>query len=241
MHKDKCIKGNGEFGVRNSNHSPFLSYFCLLMAQLKLFTFNPFQENTYILSEGTDAWIIDPGCSNGNERKMLETYIKKEGLTPMAIVNTHCHIDHVIGNKWCKEQYNIPLYIPDGEQKVLDRLVDVGRMYNFPVEASPPPDHLMKDNAVLTLHGKEWILISAPGHSPASICLYNADEKILIAGDVLFFESIGRTDLPGGNHQLLLESIFTRLFTLPDDVTVYPGHGTSTTIGHEKINNPFLV
>jgi hydroxyacylglutathione hydrolase len=211
------------------------------MALLKTFTFNPFQENTYVLYEGSDAWIIDPGCSNGNERKMLESFLKKEELIPSRIINTHCHIDHVIGNKWCKETYNIPLCIPDGEQVVLDRLVDVGRMYGFPVEASPSPDIILFDHDTLELGGKVWSLISAPGHSPASICFYQADEKILIAGDVLFFESIGRTDLPGGNHQKLLDSIHQRLFVLPDDVVVYPGHGTSTTIGHEKKHNPFLI
>ncbi len=211
------------------------------MASIKLFTFNPFQENTYVVYEGSEAWIIDPGCSNGNERKMLESFLKKESLTPISIINTHCHIDHVIGNKWCKETYGIPLYIPDGEQPVLERLVDVGKMYNFPVEASPLPDHLMYHDGQMILGGKEWRLISAPGHSPASICLYSAVDHTLIAGDVLFFESIGRTDLPGGNHQRLLDSITNQLFPLPDHTVVYPGHGPSTTIGHEKIHNPFLI
>ena len=211
------------------------------MASIKLFTFNPFQENTYIVYEGQEAWIIDPGCSNGNEKKMLESFLKKESLIPVCIINTHCHIDHVIGNKWCKETYDIPLYIPDGEQSVLERLVDVGKMYNYPVEASPVPDHLMYHDDRLVLGGKEWRLISAPGHSPASICLYNAEDQTLIAGDVLFFESIGRTDLPGGNHQRLLDSITNQLFPLPDHTVVYPGHGPFTTIGHEKAHNPFLI
>lgn len=211
------------------------------MASIKLFTFNPFQENTYVVYEGHVAWIIDPGCSDGNERKMLESFLKKESLIPQCIINTHCHIDHVIGNKWCKEMYDIPLYIPDGEQVVLDRLVDVGKMYNYPVEASPAPDHLMVHDGQMHLGGKTWRLISAPGHSPASICLYHAEDNSLIAGDVLFLESIGRTDLPGGNHQRLLDSIVNQLFTLPDHTVVYPGHGPSTTIGHEKVHNPFLI
>ncbi|MEP7266291.1 MAG: MBL fold metallo-hydrolase [Saprospiraceae bacterium] len=211
------------------------------MTQIKIFTFNAFQENTYVLSHESQAWIIDPGCSDGNERKMLDSYLKKEGLQPQLIINTHCHIDHVLGNKWCKEKYDIPLWIPDGEQIVLESLKAVSAMYGVSAEPSPEPDHFMKEEEIMNLGGIEWQLISAPGHSPGSICFYQMNEKILIAGDVLFFESIGRTDLPGGKHQLLLDNIHQKILTLPDDVMVYPGHGPHTTIGHEKYHNPFLI
>ena len=171
---------------------------------------------------------------------MLETFIKKEGLRPTLLINTHCHIDHVLGNKWCKETFDIPLWVPLGEEMMLSQMMRVADMYAIKAEASPSPDHLMTDADTIPLGEMSWTLLSAPGHSPASICLYQASEQILIAGDVLFYESIGRTDLPGGNHQLLLQNIHQKLFTLPDTVSVYPGHGPSTTIGHERMHNPFL-
>ncbi|MBK6817782.1 MAG: MBL fold metallo-hydrolase [Saprospiraceae bacterium] len=211
------------------------------MIHVKLFTFNAFSENTYVLyDEQGSALIIDPGCNDGNERKMLETFIKKEGLRPTLLINTHCHIDHVLGNKWCKETFDIPLWVPLGEEMMLSQMMRVADMYAIKAEASPSPDHLMTDADTIPLGEMSWTLLSAPGHSPASICLYQASEQILIAGDVLFYESIGRTDLPGGNHQLLLQNIHQKLFTLPDTVSVYPGHGPSTTIGHERMHNPFL-
>lgn len=219
--------------------SEFFLFFAF-MTFLKLFTFNPFQENTYVLYRNNKAWIIDPGCSNGNERKMVESFIKKENLTPQYILNTHCHIDHVLGNKWAKDFYDIPLLIPQGEKPVLDSLPQVAKMYGVPADTSPDPDQYIKDNEILFLDDQAWTLIAAPGHSPDSICFYSKDEKMIIAGDVLFYESIGRTDLPGGNHQLLLQNIRNRLFVLPPDTTVYPGHGPHTTIGHEIVHNPFL-
>lgn len=211
------------------------------MIQVKVFTFNAFSENTYVIyDESKAAFIIDPGCNDGNERKMLETFIKKETLSPIAIVNTHCHIDHVLGNAWCTEAFEVPLWIPKGEETMLARLPDVAAMYGVPATPSPAPDRLLSEDEMLTMGDSSWRLISAPGHSPASICLYHAAERILIAGDVLFYESIGRTDLPGGNHQLLLQNIRQKLFILPEETTVYSGHGPATTIGHEKVHNPFL-
>ncbi len=208
---------------------------------IRAFTFNAFNENTYIVhNDVRQAILIDPGCSDLNERKILQSYIKKEGLTPTHIINTHCHIDHVLGNKWCKETYQIPLWIPEGEQLILDNLMNVSRMYGVPAEASPIPDFYMNETSHIDINGITWQLISAPGHSPASICLYHEPTHDLIAGDVLFLESIGRTDLTGGNHQLLLKNIREKLFTLPIQTKVYPGHGPTTTIGHEKIHNPFL-
>lgn len=211
------------------------------MIHVKLFTFNAFSENTYVLyDEQGSALIIDPDAMMAMKEKMLETFIKKEGLRPTLLINTHCHIDHVLGNKWCKETFDIPLWVPLGEEMMLSQMMRVADMYAIKAEASPSPDHLMTDADTIPLGEMSWTLLSAPGHSPASICLYQASEQILIAGDVLFYESIGRTDLPGGNHQLLLQNIHQKLFTLPDTVSVYPGHGPSTTIGHERMHNPFL-
>ncbi|MEO5583155.1 MAG: MBL fold metallo-hydrolase, partial [Saprospiraceae bacterium] len=161
-------------------------------------------------------------------------------LSPVAIINTHCHVDHVLGNQWCKETYKIPLWIPRGEEMMLARLPEVAAMYGIQVNPSPPPDRVLVEDELLEFGSAKWRLISCPGHSPASICLYEEEESVLIAGDVLFYESIGRTDLPGGNHPLLLKNIREKLFILPDITKVYPGHGPSTSIGHERINNPFL-
>lgn len=214
---------------------------CFTMIHIKSFTFNAFSENTYLLyNELNVAYIIDPGCNDGNERKMLDAFIKNESLTPIAIINTHCHIDHVLGNAWSKERYKIPLWIPKGEEAMLARMPEVAAMYGVTVTPSPLPDRVLVEDEVLEFGSTSFRLISAPGHSPASICMYEAIDHILIAGDVLFYESIGRTDLPGGNHQLLLNNIKQKLFILPDVTKVYPGHGPETTIGHEKLNNPFL-
>lgn len=211
------------------------------MTHIHSFTFNAFSENTYLLAEPNGSClIIDPGVSDGNERKKLEVFIKKNNLIPAHIINTHCHVDHVLGNKWCKDTYGIPLWIPKGEEIVLQRLVSVAQMYGVSAEASPEPDFLMQEGEELVCEETHWKLISAPGHSPASICLYDPIQKILIAGDVIFYESIGRTDLPGGNHQQLLKNIHEKILTLPEEVIVYPGHGPTTTIGHERMYNPFL-
>jgi glyoxylase-like metal-dependent hydrolase (beta-lactamase superfamily II) len=211
------------------------------MIQVKVFTFNAFSENTYVVYDETKAaFIIDPGCSDGNERKMLESFIRKEDLSPIAVVNTHCHIDHVLGNAWSTEAFSIPLWIPKGEETMLARLPDVAAMYGVSATPSPAPDRLLVEDEILEMGHSSWSLISAPGHSPASICLFDTVGNNLIAGDVIFYESIGRTDLPGGNHKLLIQNIQQKLFNLPEITVVYPGHGPSTTIGHEKIHNPFL-
>ena len=211
------------------------------MTQIHSFIFNAFSENTYLLAEEDGSClIIDPGVSDGNERKKLEVFIKSHQLNPTHIINTHCHIDHVLGNKWCKDKYGIPLWIPKGEEMVLARLLSVAQMYGVPADPSPEPDFLMQEGEEIRCGEACWQLIAAPGHSPASICMYDASQKILIAGDVIFYESIGRTDLPGGNHQQLLENIHGKILKLPDEVKVFPGHGPATTIGHERIYNPFL-
>ena len=208
---------------------------------IQAFTFNAFSENTYVLyNPDGSGLIVDPGMNEINERRRFQAFLREKNITPTHIINTHCHIDHVLGNKWCKDTFQIPLGIPDGEQPMLDSLSQVAKMYGMQAEPSPDPDFLMPEGGELLSGSTRWQFISAPGHSPASICLYDAVGKVLIAGDVLFFESIGRTDLPGGNHRLLLQNIDEKLMTLPDEVMVYPGHGPATTIGHERVHNPFI-
>ncbi len=212
------------------------------MTQLKSFTFNPFSENTYIVfdDETREAIVFDPGCYTVNEKKLLKKYIEDNQLIIKRLINTHCHLDHVFGNPFIIETYDVPLECHRAELSILARVEAAGMMFGTPVAAQEAPSVFIEDGDVITLGNIELKVILAPGHSPGSLCFYDEKNKFLIGGDVLFFGSIGRTDLPGGNHGHLINSIQTRLMPLPDDVTVYSGHGQPTTIGRERRSNPFL-
>ena len=209
---------------------------------LEIFTFSPFQENTYVLYDDTkDCIVIDPGCYENSEKLELDNFITTNGLKPVRLINTHCHIDHVFGNKFVAERYGLELEIHEGELPVLQACPQVSEFYGIPyLDHSPMPGKYIAEGDVITFGNTKLETLFTPGHSPASISFFNREAKIIIAGDVLFHESIGRTDLPGGNHATLIKSIKEQLFPLGDDVTVYPGHGPATTIGHEKVHNPFL-
>jgi glyoxylase-like metal-dependent hydrolase (beta-lactamase superfamily II) len=211
------------------------------MLEIQCFTFNPFQENTYLLiNEKKDCIIIDPGCYFEEERKELLAYIEKEGLNVTRLLNTHCHLDHIFGNRLVAKTYGVGLEIHMLDKIVLDRSPEIGKMYNVPFEPSVEPARYLEEGEKIQLGDDELVILLTPGHSPGSVCFYCAAQQFIIGGDVLFYQSIGRTDLPGGDHQTLINSIREKLFVLPDDVTVYPGHGRSTTIGFEKKTNPFL-
>ena len=211
------------------------------MLTLKVFTFSPIRENTYVLfNEQRQAIIIDPGCYFSAEEEMLNNYIQTEGLQPTLLLNTHCHLDHVFGNRWVHQTYGLELYIHAGEKIVLEKAPISGQNWGLPFTNYDGPLHFLKEGDRIALGSDELLVIETPGHSPASICFYCEAQQILIAGDVLFRESIGRTDLPGASHEVLLNSIREKLWKLPDAVAVYPGHGMPTTIGYEKINNPHL-
>ena len=212
------------------------------MLSYKIFTFNPVAENTYVLfNEAKEAIIIDPGCYFEEERKQLQEFLEKNSLKPVQLVNTHCHLDHVFGNKWIHDTYKLELFIHPNEERVLQFAPQSGEMWGMPVDNYTGRLHFLQQNQVISLGQNEIKILLAPGHSPGSICLYCEKEGFVIGGDVLFRDSIGRTDLPGGNHNQLLQSIREQLFILPDDVIVLPGHGEPTTIGYEKKNNPFLA
>jgi hydroxyacylglutathione hydrolase len=206
------------------------------------FEFNPFSENTYVVYDETGACvIIDPGCFDAQERALLYSFIEDNHLKPTRLINTHCHLDHVFGNRWVSETWNLGLEIHRGELTVLERYPEVARMYGMPtVDISPMPARFIEEGEVIEVGNLMFKTLFTPGHSPASISFYCESDAVVIAGDVLFFESIGRTDLPGGNHELLLQSIRNQLFTLPPVTVVYPGHGPTTTIRHEMEENPFL-
>jgi glyoxylase-like metal-dependent hydrolase (beta-lactamase superfamily II) len=211
------------------------------MLTLKVFTFSPIRENTYVLfNEQRQAIIIDPGCYFSAEEEMLNNYIQSQGLQPTLLLNTHCHLDHVFGNRWVHQTYGLELHIHAGEKIVLEKAPISGQNWGLPFTNYDGPLHFLKEGDRIALGSDELLIIETPGHSPASICFYCEEQQILIAGDVLFRESIGRTDLPGANHEVLLNSIREKLWKLPDTVAVYPGHGMPTTIGYEKINNPHL-
>lgn len=208
---------------------------------VKVFTFNPFSENTYIVFDETrEAIVFDPGCFTVNEQKILKKYIDDNNLIIKRLINTHCHLDHIFGNPFIVENYGVALECHRAELPVLARAPIAGDMYGCPVPPQPEATVFIEDNAIIKVGNYTFKAILAPGHSPGSLCFYNEAGKFLIGGDVLFFGNIGRTDLPGGNHKHLLESIQTRLFTLPDDVVVYSGHGQKTTIGYERVHNPFF-
>ncbi len=211
------------------------------MLTVKFFTFSPVQENTYVVfNKEKEAIIFDPGCYSNNEKKQLEQYISNEGLKVVQLINTHCHLDHVFGNKWVAETYGLELFIHPNEEVVLSFGPQSGEKWGLPFDNYDGQLHFINEHDIISLGADQLHVILAPGHSPGSLCFYNKEQGFVIGGDVLFRESIGRTDLPGGDHNTLLKNIREKLFVLPDDVTVYPGHGPATTIGYEKQHNPFL-
>lgn len=209
------------------------------MIQVKSFVCNAFQENTYVLSSGQSCLIIDPGCSSKDECGAIEQYIIENNLKPVSLVNTHCHIDHVLGNSWVKERFKIPFSIHEKELKVLQAVKVYAPNYGYPTYQEAAPDTFLKEGETVSFGDTSFHILFLPGHAPGHIGLYFKDEKKLFAGDVLFRESIGRTDLPGGDFDTLIKSIHSNVFTLPEEVEVFPGHGPSTTVGYEKVNNPF--
>lgn len=211
------------------------------MLQIQSFTFSPIQENTYVLyNEFKHAIIIDPGCYFDDEKELLKSYITDKGLKPLALLNTHCHLDHVFGNKFVAETFDLTLQLHEKEKTVLAYAPTSGLMYNMPFDNYSGKFIFLKEGDKVTLDEDELHVIEAPGHSPGSICFYCGRQNFLIGGDVLFQRSIGRTDLPLGDHQTLLNSIRKKLFILPNETIVYSGHGPETEIGIEKKENPFL-
>ncbi len=211
------------------------------MLQIQSFTFSPIQENTYILfNEFKECIIIDPGCYFDAEKETLKSFIKLKELTPVMLLNTHCHLDHVFGNKMVADTYNLILQLHEKEKAVLAFAPTSGLMYDMPFDNYAGDFILLKEGDTILLGEDELEIIEAPGHSPGSICFYCRKQNFIIGGDVLFYRSIGRTDLPGGNHQTLLHHIKNKLFKLPDETVVYSGHGNTTLIGEEKLYNPFL-
>jgi len=215
--------------------SPYLN------AVLYKITFNPFQENTYIVTnEVGHAAVIDPGMSDTSECEEFDGFLRKHNLTLKACWLTHAHIDHVLGLAHVFETYGLRPRMNPGERVVYEANPQVAAMYGMLLRNLPDPIYDLHEGDLLSFGELSLKLLLAPGHSPASICFYSEKEAYLVGGDVLFRDSIGRTDLPGGNHETLLKSIREQVYTLPKSTVIWPGHGPETTVAYERINNPFV-
>ncbi len=212
------------------------------MITIQSFVFNPFSENTYVLHDETkECIIIDPGCCQQYEKLELLEFISQNKLKPVKLLNTHCHIDHILGNNFVAKNFGLKLETHREELFNLKHSVNAAELFgigNF--EPSPAPSVFLDESNTVEFGNSKLEILFVPGHSPGHIALVNKKEKFVINGDVLFYGSIGRTDFPGCSHQALINSIRTKLFPLGDDFRIFTGHGPSTNIGFEKKNNPFL-
>lgn len=211
------------------------------MLTIQSFTFGPFRENTFVLYDETgECVIIDPGCYNSAEQQELKKFITEKKLKPVRLLNTHCHVDHVSGNAFVHDAYGLKPVIHKEDLVILESQERVSEMYGLNCEPSPMPEEFLEEGDTVRFGNSELKVIFTPGHAPGHVVFYNALNKFVINGDVLFSGSIGRTDLPYGDFDTLERSIKTKMYTLPDDTVVYCGHGPATSIGREKVSNPFV-
>ena len=212
------------------------------MVRIQSFTFGDFQENTYVLYDETgECVVIDPGCYERQEQEELSAFIRDNQLTAVQLLNTHCHIDHVLGNAYVRRKYGVKLAIHPLDAPVLKAVATYASLYGYPQYEATEPDAFIDEGDLVRFGTSTLEILFVPGHAPGHVAFYHPQQRFCIGGDVLFERSVGRTDLPGGDHATLIHSIHTKLFSLGDDVTVYPGHGPTTTIGEEKRDNPFCA
>lgn len=208
---------------------------------IELLIFNPFKENTYIVWDETlEAVVIDPGCSDRFEQDELKDFITKNNLTVKLLLNTHCHIDHVLGNSFVKDTYQAPLLIHQLDLPILKAVKTYAPNYGFVGYQEAEPDGFLNEGDVIKFGNSSFEVLFVPGHAPGHVAFVNREQNICIGGDVLFRGSIGRTDFPGCSFEALVDSIQHKIFTLSDEMVVYPGHGSTTTVGHERQWNPFV-
>lgn len=209
--------------------------------KIAVFTVNAFQENSVVLHDETGACaIVDPGFSNAAECDELRSFISNNQLKPVLLLNTHCHIDHILGNRFVLDEYGLKPQIHVLDLPLLQSAGTIAQLYGLNYDPSPEPEHFFEEGDIVSFGNTKLEVLHLPGHAPGHVIFVHRDSKNIIAGDVIFRGSIGRTDLPGGNHEQLLNSIRQKLFSLPDDFIIYPGHGPETTVGIEKTSNPFF-
>lgn len=213
------------------------------MIDIALFSVNAFQENTYVVADKDEdrCIIVDPGCSNRTETAAVVDYIRRKGLKPEMIVGTHGHIDHILGVDALKQEFGIPYALSSDDGFLLASASQQAAMFGLASIASPTIDIDLKDRDEIVFGGCRMKIIPTPGHTPGHVCLYYEEGKMLFTGDTLFKESIGRTDLPGGDYSWIMRSILDRIVPLGDDVKFFPGHGPESNIGHETLYNPFVT
>ena len=212
------------------------------MIKIQKFIFNSFQENTFILyNENNECIIIDAGCYQAHEEDELVDFIESRELKPVRLINTHGHVDHILGVQFISQKYNLPLEIHSGDLRLVEVSDNYGGMYGFQVKVPTKIETNLVDDMEIKFGDSILKLFHVPGHSPGSMAIYAPKENFVIVGDVLFKGSIGRTDLPGGDYPTLMKSIFNKLLSLDDSVTVFSGHGPETSIGYEKMSNPFIL
>jgi hydroxyacylglutathione hydrolase len=211
------------------------------MSRIQVFTFNPFQENTYLIwDHSRECVIIDPGMFDSSEREILTQFIAENDLKPVRLLNTHCHIDHVLGNDFVYRKWGLKPEFHKLDVPTLERGIQSSAMFGIPYDPSPEAGRFIVDGEEIAFGQTLLKTLFVPGHAPGHIAFYCEEDSYLIAGDVLFNGSVGRVDLPGCNPADLVESIQKKVYLLPSDTTVCPGHGTQTTIGREKISNSFV-
>ena len=212
------------------------------MISVKRFAFNPFQENTYILhDESGECVIIDPGMDSSQEEELFSSYIDEHKLKPVLLVNTHAHVDHILGNNFVADTYGLQLAAHKDCVHFLKSARGQAQMFGLHMGETKEIDIFLEEGKSLQFGDSSLQIFHTPGHADGSLCFYSEKDDFVITGDVLFNQSIGRTDLPTGDYDVLQKSIWEKLFTLPDETTAYPGHGPETNIGFEKLHNPFVA
>lgn len=209
--------------------------------EIKTFHFNPIMVNTYILSDETsEALIVDPGNCRAYEDEQIREYVAQKNLTVKYIVNTHPHIDHIAGNPWCVAEYHPKVLLHEAGMPIYRKAFAYAAAFGMEVDEMPAPDRFLKEGDEVAFGNQKLSVYYTPGHCDGSICLYSANDKVVFTGDLIFERSVGRSDLPTGNGTLLLQSIREKILPLPDDVNILSGHGDATTVGEERMYNPYI-
>ena len=214
-----------------------------MLKYMKIFrlVFSPIDVNTYVLAdESNDCAIIDCGCYDNSEFDKLVRFIESKKLNPVLLLNTHCHLDHIFGNIFIMERYNLKTFSSEDEEKNRKNATQHAAFFGLTMSDPPEPAGFLSDNQVIAFGTTELTVLNVPGHSSGSLAFYSEKNSCVFTGDALFAGSIGRTDLEGGDYEILINSIRNRLFALPPSTVVYPGHGGQTTIDKERMTNPYF-